>query len=120
MKTVSDGLFNFLLWTPRILGIIFIFFISLFAFDVFGTGTGFLKTLLALLVHLVPTFVLILILIVSWKRPWIGGISFVLLGIAYLVWKGFAYPVIYIALFLVGILYLLSWIFRRQISGTPA
>lgn len=120
MKTVSDGLINFLLWTPRILGIIIALFITLFAFDVFGTGAGFWKTFLALLGHLVPTFLLIIILIVSWKRPWVGGICFMLLGIAYLVWKGFAYPVIYIALFLVGILFFLSWIFRKQISGTPA
>lgn len=120
MKTVADGLINFLLWTPRILGILFVFFISLFAFDVFETGAGFWKTLLALLGHLIPTFLLILILIVSWKRPWIGGISFLLLGIGYLVWKGFAYPIIYVATFLVGILFLLSWIFRKQISETPA
>jgi hypothetical protein len=120
MKAVSDGLINFLLWTPRILGILFTFLVSIFAFDVFGQGAGFLKTLLALLVHLIPTFLLIVILVVSWKRPWIGGLSFVLLGVAYLIWKGFAYPVIYIAVFLVGILFLLSWIFRKQISETPA
>jgi len=43
--------------------------ISLFAFDVFGTGAGFFKTLLALLMHLIPSFLLIIAIVYSWKDP---------------------------------------------------
>ena len=119
MKTLTYSLLLLLNWAPRILGILFAIFISLFAFDVFGQGTGFWKTLLALLIHLIPTFLLIIILILSWKRPWIGGIFFILLGIAYIIWSsqsGRGSQIIYIPLFLVGILFLTSWFFRKEIK----
>lgn len=119
MKTLSYSLLLFLNWIPRILGILFAILISFFAFDVFGQGAGFLKTLLALLMHLVPTFLLVIILILSWKKPWIGGILFILLGIAYLIWasqSGRGSQIIYIPLFLVGILFLSSWFLRKDIK----
>ena len=119
MKTVIYSLLLLLLWAPRILCILFAIFISLFAFDVFDQGTGFWKTLLALLIHLIPTFFIIIILILSWKRSWIGGISFILLGIAYIFWSsqtGRGSQIIYILLFLVGILFLTSWFLRKDIK----
>jgi hypothetical protein len=119
MKTLTYSLLLLLNWAPRILGILFAIFISLFTFDVFGQGTGFWKTLLALLIHLIPTFLLIIILILSWKRPWISGIFFILLGIAYIIWSsqsGRGSQIIYIPLFLVGILFLTSWFFRKEIK----
>jgi hypothetical protein len=38
-----------LLWTPRVLSLLFALFVSLFALDVFGQGYGFWQTTLALL-----------------------------------------------------------------------
>jgi hypothetical protein len=119
MKTLTHSLLLLLLWAPRILTILFAIFISFFAFDVFGQGTGFLKTLLALMMHLIPTFLLGIILIFSWKRPWIGGISFILLGIAYIIWSsnaGRGASFVYIILFIVGILFLASWLLRKPIK----
>ena len=49
-----------LFWTPRIMCILFAVFVSLFAFDVFGEGYGFWKTLLALLMHLIPTGIILI------------------------------------------------------------
>jgi len=61
---------------PRILCILFILFLAVIALDVFEEGRGFWGTVLALIMHLIPNFVLTLILILSWKREWIGGILF--------------------------------------------
>jgi len=116
MNTMKTGVFLVLLWLPRIICILFTAAISLFACDAFGNDTGFWKTLLAFLVHLLPTFVMIFILYLSWKRAWIGGMVFNLAGIAYLVWKGVLYPVVFIPLFMVGVLFLLSWLFREEIN----
>lgn len=119
MKTFIYGLLLLLNWLPRILGILFAILISFFAFDVFGQGAGFLKTFLALLMHLIPTFLIIIILILSWKRPWIGGVCYILLGIAYIIWSsqsGRGASFIYIALFAVGILFLASWFLRKNIK----
>jgi len=101
-------------WVPRILCILFAAFISLFAMDVFGQGAGFWKTFLALLIHLIPTFLMILILILSWRGVWIGAIFFILSGIGCVVWQGLKYPVLYIPLFLVGFLFLINWLFRKE------
>ena len=120
MNKVTIGAYLVLLWTPRIVCILFTVAISLFACDAFGNDAGFWKTLLAFLVHLLPTFVMIFILYLSWKRAWIGGIVFVIAGIAYIFWKGAEYPVIFIPLFLVGLLFLLSWFFRKEIDEARA
>jgi len=54
-------------WLPRVLMIIFIAFISIFALDVFGEYSGF-EFIVALLMHLIPSFILIIILVIAWKK----------------------------------------------------
>jgi hypothetical protein len=63
-----------------ILCILIAIFVSLFSFDVFGQNAGFWKTLIAFLIHNIPTIVLIGVLILSWKWSWIGGISYMVLA----------------------------------------
>jgi hypothetical protein len=119
MKVFLYSLLLLLLWIPRILCILFGVFISFFALDVFGNNAGFWKTFLDLVMHLIPTFLIIIILILSWKWPWIGGISLILLGIAYIMWSlqsGRGSYIIYMPLFLTGIFYLVSWFLRKEIK----
>jgi hypothetical protein len=106
-----------LYWTPRVLAIAFILFLALFALDVFGEGYSLGETLVALFMHLIPNFVLAAILVVAWKREWIGAVLFFGLGIFYLVatrgnehWT--AYLFISGPLFLMGILFQLNWVLR--------
>ena len=73
----------FLNWSARILIIFYSAFLSLFALDVFGEGYSFWETLVALFMHLIPTFVLMLALVVAWKKRLVGGIIFLLLGLAF-------------------------------------
>jgi len=68
---------------PRILAILYIAFISLFALDVFESGYGWLRTMVALFMHLIPSFILIASLVLAWKKPKIGGAIFVALGIVF-------------------------------------
>ena len=72
-----------LFWAPRILGIIFVLFMSIFAFDVFGEGYGFWMAIGALFIHLIPTFVLIALLYVAWRWEFWGGIAFIVLSIVF-------------------------------------
>jgi len=78
--------YQLLYWAPRALCIVFTLFISLFALDVFGEGRGFWQTLVALIMHLIPTFLLLVVLWISWRRAWIAGVLFPLLGAFYIVW----------------------------------
>jgi len=68
----------------RILGILFAVFISLFALDVFEQGVPLGRMLVALLIHLIPTYLILAILWIAWKRPLPGGILFILAGISYI------------------------------------
>jgi len=116
MKTNTN---RFLVWTPRILCLLFASFVSLFALDVFEESRGFWNTALALLIHLIPTGLLLLILALSWRWEMVGGLLFPALGVFYIVafWGRFhwsVYAIISGSLFLVGGLFLLSWRSRRQ------
>jgi len=69
------------LWTPRILCIGAILFVSMFALDSFEPGIQFTRQLLNFMMHLIPTFALLLLLWIAWRRPYVGGILFALVGI---------------------------------------
>jgi hypothetical protein len=54
----------------------------LFSFDSFGGDNPFGKQLLEFLMHNIPVFVLIIILVIAWKYEIIRGALFILLFIA--------------------------------------
>ena len=75
-----------LFWAPRALSILFIAFLSLFALDVFGHQLGFWRTVFALTMHLIPSFVLIVALILAWRWEWIGAVLYAAAGLLYVAW----------------------------------
>lgn len=111
-----------LFWTPRILCLLFAAFLSVFALDVFDEGYGFWKTILALLVHLIPTWIILIVLAISWRWEWVGAILFTALGVLYpvLFWGRFVwYVYLFMSgpLFAVGGLFLVNWFFRRELPA---
>ena len=82
---VKKSLKQVVFWMPRILCVLFAVFISLFALDVFGMGYGFWGTIVALLMHLVPTVIILIALAIAWRWEWIGAILFVALGVWYVI-----------------------------------
>ncbi len=107
---------------PRLISILAIGFVSIFSLDAFNHGTAS-EQLFDFMMHLIPTFVLIIILAIAWKWELIGGIIYVLLGI-------FISPLIYtdsyltIALitfpfFFAGLLFILSHFLRKNTSKIP-
>lgn len=71
-----------LFWLPRILAILFIIFVSLFALDSFSLPNW----PLALLMHLIPSLVLIFIVVIAWHRPLWGGYLFIATTLAMAIW----------------------------------
>jgi len=65
---------KFIFWLPRVLAILIIAFITLFSLDVFSPGGNIWLEILGFLIHSIPSLLLIIILIVAWKWPKIGGI----------------------------------------------
>jgi len=114
---------RFLFWAPRILGMLFAIFLSLFALDVFGEGYGFWEILVALFMHLIPTFIVLIALAVAWRREWVGAILFFGLALFYVAMAWGRFPFVTCLaisgpLLLVGVLFLLNWKYRDQ-SRTP-
>ncbi|MFH1331947.1 MAG: hypothetical protein ABIH63_01555, partial [archaeon] len=72
-------------WTPRILTIIFILFISMFALDIFSEDYTPIQIIIGLFMHLIPSFILIIALIIAWKYEIVGGVVFISAGIFYIV-----------------------------------
>jgi prolipoprotein diacylglyceryltransferase len=79
MKTSTKVLY----WTARILGILAILFISLFSLDSFSSERNFWQNTTAFLLHLIPSFVLLALLIIAWKWEKVGGIVLTIFGFAF-------------------------------------
>ena len=111
---------RFLVWTPRILGILFALFVSIFALDVFGAGYGFWETILALFMHLIPVFVLLIGLAIAWRWAWVGAVVFWGFSVWYFVVFGGQFPWSVYAIMagpplLVGVLFLIDWYYRAEL-----
>ena len=67
-------------WLPRILAIIYILFLALFAFDILEVGRSPVEIFVGLLMHLIPNFILTFILLVAWKWNKLSGLLFIFLA----------------------------------------
>jgi len=70
-------------WLPRILCILAILFVSMFALDAFAPELTFWQQIGGFLLHLIPSFIMIALLTVAWKWEYIGGIIFTILGFGF-------------------------------------
>jgi len=70
-------------WLPRIICIMGILFISMFSIDALNSELTIWQQIWSLSMHLIPSFVLILLLLLSWKRELIGGIIFMIIGLGF-------------------------------------
>lgn len=70
-----------LYWLPRGICIAAILFVSLFALDAFEPGLSLLQQIKDFLIHLIPSFVLLAVLLIAWKREMLGGIVFCIIGL---------------------------------------
>lgn len=95
-----------LYWFPRILAILSILFMLMFSLDSFGGDNPPGKQILGFLMHNIPVFVLIIVLVIAWKREIIGGalfiIAFFALGIFFKSFSGNTASLLIIAPFLVA------------------
>ena len=111
-----------LYWTPRVLCICFALFLSLFALDVFEGGRSVGQVVVALLIHLIPVYIVLAVTAISWRWEWIGAVLFAGLGIFYIVMAwGRVHPTAFFAIsgpaFLIGAMFLANWVYREEIRA---
>lgn len=69
-----------LFWTPRVLCILAILFVSIFALDAFDPKLSFSQQILGFLIHLTPVYILIALLVVAWRWELVGGLLLTAFG----------------------------------------
>jgi hypothetical protein len=70
-------------WTPRIFCILVILFISMFALDSFDPKFTLWQQLVALFMNLIPTWILIIFLVIAWKWELAGGIFLAIVALGF-------------------------------------
>ena len=98
-----------LLWAPRVVGFSLTIFLGLFAFHGFSRAS--------LNMNMLPALLVFVSVALAWRRPLIGAIAFVVLGVAYAVMARQRPDWILVIsgpLAFAALLYLLSWLQFRQ------
>lgn len=107
-------------WVPRVLGLCFAAFLAIFALDVFDEALGIGATIVALAIHLIPTWLVLAAVAVAWKHEIAGAAMFYLLAAVYVMMAGSRFPISTILLIagppvVIGSLFLLAeWVSRRS------
>jgi hypothetical protein len=120
---MKNLLLKILFWSPRLLGLAFALGLSVFALDVFEMGYGFWETLGALLLHLIPNFIVLALVALAWRWEKFGGSVFIFLGLIYLLSTqgripGWSYLVITLPLVVMGALFIADYLVRK--ANIPA
>lgn len=68
-----------LYFLPRFLAVLFVLFISMFALDVFGEERWFL----ALIIHLIPSIILVIATTIAWRNSRLGALIFIILSLIF-------------------------------------
>ncbi|MCE9619199.1 MAG: hypothetical protein K8R92_04750 [Planctomycetes bacterium] len=100
-----------LFWAPRVLGILYVLFLCLFAMDAFNQGHDFWKAFTDLGMQLIPALIAATLLAISWRRELVGAILFFVLAGFYCAWtKRFDWSLVIAGpMILIGVLFLFSW-----------
>jgi len=106
--------FPWFIWVPRIIIICFALFVGMFSLDVFEMRADIWHKLLGFFIHNIPSLLIILTLLITWKKPLWGGIFYLALTIiltlfwqTYRSWETFLFFTL--PPFLVGILFLAAY-----------
>jgi thiol:disulfide interchange protein len=112
-----------LIWIARILMVAFILFLTMFSLDVFSMEGTLLEKLGGFVMHSIPSFILVAVLLVSWRSPVLSG----LLALAFaptfaLRWRlrGIAeLAMLVLPLVVVGVLFVAAHFVTRKPASEP-
>ena len=68
-------------WLPRVICILAILFVSMFALDAFSPNLTIWQQIGAFIIHLIPSFILLIVLLIAWKWERVVGILFIIIGL---------------------------------------
>ena len=109
---------SWIVWTPRVLGILIALFVSAFALDAFSESQPLGTALVDFGVHLVPALIVLGVVLLAWRWPSVGGGAFIALAIIY----AFVSPRLDWSLVIAGPLLIVGLLFlwgSRQVAARP-
>jgi hypothetical protein len=71
-------------WAPRLASLLIIFFISLFSLDVLMMEAAPVEKLMGFLIHSTPSIIMLVMLVIAWRKPVLGFVTFLLAGLVFL------------------------------------
>ena len=98
----------------------------MFSLDIFEGNYGFWGTIIGLFMHNIPAFILLAVVIISWKHELVGAIAFILVGILFIlrdfitvIMNGFDWRIAWDLTLvgpalLVGILFIIGWFKKKK------
>jgi len=113
------------IWIARIVMIAFILFLTMFSLDVFEMEGTLLEKLGGFVMHSISSLVLVVVLLVSWRNPLLGGIltlaSAAALMLRFRIQAITELATLVLPLIIVGILFIAAYLAsRKRISGSPS
>ena len=111
-----------LYWTPRLIAILAIGFMMMFSTDCFGPEYSFEEKMTCFLMHNIPAYLVIIVLVMAWKWELVGGILFIAAALFGAFWfNGFGsnpgvLPIM-VPFLLTGILFILHDYFIRKVKN---
>ena len=109
---------KWLVWAPRILGLLLAGFLGMFALDAFDGEHGAGGAVLAFGVHLVPAAIVLASVALAWRRPLVGTGLFTGMGAWYAVRVYADHPrwilPIAVPALVIGALFAVSWWIDRR------
>jgi hypothetical protein len=116
MKSKLGGLYH---WAARIQGLTIALIVGAFALNVFDEGYSFWEIWVRFLVYLLPTFALLVVLIIAWRNEITGAALYTALWIILLITLGghggwWNIGMLFSPLLLTGVLFLASRLARDK------
>jgi len=118
---MSAGWSRVIVWVPRVLGLLFVGFISLFALDVFAEGAPLGRALIGLVIHLLPSFLIVIGIAIAWRQPLVGGLVLIALaGVALWFFGPESATIVTIPLAVLGALFVIVGLLVRRTAAAGA
>lgn len=109
----------FLYRAPRAAGILIILFVSLFALDVFQEGQNIWAMLGGFMMHALPAILLAVLLVLAWRREWIGSLAFLAASLYFARFASLGNFLLFSGpMAMIAILFWVDWKWRAEILNS--
>lgn len=121
---ITSRVAHLLYRTPRAAAVLIITFITLFSLDVFTGEYGFWESMLAFIIHSLPSIVMAILLVLGWRREWLAALVFLLAGLFFMrfvisgSWFAIGNLLIFVLpLLMIALLFWLNWRWKNEMHA---